>query len=79
MISVCLFSLVIVDFWTDPTHMQAPFSALMAGEFLMTPGGGDEYSLEQSAEWLEQTGWRMVEHKTLAGPASLLVAETAPT
>ena len=70
---------MIVDFWTDPTHTRAPFSALMAGEFLMTAGVGDVHSVEQSAEWLEQTGWRMVEHKPLAGPASLLVAETAPT
>jgi hypothetical protein len=47
----------------------------MAGEFLLTPGRGDVYSIDDAASWLGQTGWRMVEHKALAGPASLIVAE----
>jgi len=27
--------------------------------------------------WLQGNGWRVLEHKSLAGPASLIVAETA--
>ncbi len=68
--------LLLVDFWTDLTHTQPPFAALMAGEFLLTPGGGDVYSVEEAREWLPKTGWRTLEHKPLAGPASLIVAET---
>jgi len=26
--------------------------------------------------WLQGNGWRVLEHKSLAGPASLIVAET---
>lgn len=67
--------LLLVDFWTDPTHTQPVFAALMAGEFLLTPGGGDVYSVDEVRQWLHETGWKAVDHKPLAGPASLIVAE----
>ena len=38
--------LLLVDFWTDQTHTQPPFAALMAGEFLVITGEGDVYSAE---------------------------------
>ncbi len=69
--------LLLIDFWTDPTHTQPLFAALMAGEFLLTPGGGDVYSVEEARAWLRESRWRMVQHKLLAGPASLIVAEAA--
>src|SRR5262249_21077449 len=69
--------LLLVDFWTNAAHTEPAFSAFMAGEFLLTPGGGDVYSIDDAASWFDQTGWRMIEHKTLAGPASLIVAEAA--
>jgi cyclopropane fatty-acyl-phospholipid synthase-like methyltransferase len=69
--------LLLADFWTDPTHTKPSFAALMAGEFLLTPGGGDVYSVEEARQWLEESGWRLLEHKPLTGPASLIVAETA--
>jgi ubiquinone/menaquinone biosynthesis C-methylase UbiE len=68
---------LLVDFWTNAAHTEPAFSALMAGEFLLTPGGGDVYSIDDAASWFDQTGWRMIEHKALAGPASLIVAEAA--
>ena len=34
------------------------------------------YSEEESRGWLQESGWRAVERKPLAGPVSLLVAET---
>jgi ubiquinone/menaquinone biosynthesis C-methylase UbiE len=67
--------LLLVDFWTDPTHTRPTFAALMAGEFQMFTGEGDVYSVEEVSGWLEQTGWRALEHKPLAGPASLIAAE----
>jgi SAM-dependent methyltransferase len=67
--------LLIVDFWMDPTHTQPLMGALMAGEFLVIAGNGDVYSVEEARTWLEQSGWRFVEHRPLAGPVSLLVAE----
>ncbi len=67
--------LLLVDFWTDPTHTQPTFAALVAGEFQMFTGEGDVYSEEEVHEWLQQTEWRPLEHKPLTGPASLIVAE----
>ncbi len=67
--------LLLVDFWTDPTHTRPPFAALMAGEFLIVTGEGDVYSTDEVSAWLDQTGWRFVEHTPLAGAASLIVAE----
>jgi SAM-dependent methyltransferase len=69
--------LLLADFWTDATHTQPPFAALMAGEFLVITGEGDVYSEEEARGWLQASGWRAVERKPLAGPVSLLVAETA--
>lgn len=67
--------LLLVDFWTDATHTQPAFAALMAGEFLIVGGEGDVYSVDEAATWLRGSGWQLVEHKPLAGAASLIVAE----
>jgi ubiquinone/menaquinone biosynthesis C-methylase UbiE len=67
--------LLLVDFWTDPTHTRPPTAALMAGAFLLVSGEGDVYSAEEVQDWLQATGWRMLELKSLAGPSSLIVAE----
>jgi hypothetical protein len=69
--------LLLVDFWTDRCHTAPPFAALMAGEFLLTPGGGDVYSVDEAREWLQETGWRTLEHRPLTGPASVIVAEAS--
>jgi len=68
--------LLLVDLWTDPTHTQPLFAALMAGAFLLRSGEGDVYSEEEVRGWLQATGWRPLERTPLAGPASLIVAET---
>ncbi len=68
--------LLLADFWTDPTHTDPPFAALMAAEFLMFTGEGDVYSEEEARRWLDETGWKALERKPLAGPQSLIVAET---
>ena len=67
--------LLIVDFWTDPTHTDPMFAALMAGEFLVNASNGDVYSRAEGESWLRQTGWRQVDHLPLVGPASVLVGE----
>jgi SAM-dependent methyltransferase len=67
--------LLIVDWLTDPTHTQPVGAALAAGEFLVIAGHGDVYSDAEVRGWLQETGWRPVESKPLAGPTSLLVAE----
>jgi hypothetical protein len=66
---------LLVDFWTDPTHTDAVFASLMAGEFLVGTGEGDIYSRSEAEAWLRQEGWRLVEELPLRGPQSLLVAE----
>lgn len=66
---------LIVDFWTDNTHTEPLFAALMAGEFLVGTGAGDIYSHAEGENWLRLTGWRLIDQFPLAGPASLLVGE----
>lgn len=67
--------LLLADFWTDPEHTNPPFAALMAGEFLVITGEGDVYSAQEVKDWLDETGWRVVQRTPLAGPMSLIVAE----
>jgi ubiquinone/menaquinone biosynthesis C-methylase UbiE len=69
--------ILLIDFWTNTTHTEPTFAALMAGEFLLTPGRGDVYSIRDAQSWFAATAWQMIEHKPLAGPASVLVAEAA--
>lgn len=66
---------LIVDFWTDPSHTEPPFAALMAGEFFINLPEGDVYSRIDASTWFAASGWREVEHVPLAGPQSLVVAE----
>ena len=67
--------LLLADFWTDPTHTEPAFAALMAGEFLVITGEGDVYSAQDVKDWLDQTGWRVIDRKPLAGPMSLIIAD----
>jgi len=66
--------LLLVDFWTDSTHTQPKFAALMAAEFHIFSGQGDVYSREEVNSWLELTGWQLLEHQPLTGAASLIIA-----
>lgn len=67
--------LLLVDFWTDPTHTQPPAAPLMSGEFLVISGEGQAYSEAEVDAWLAQTRWTKIGHRPLAGPGSLIVAE----
>lgn len=66
----------LVDFWTDATHTQPPMAALMAGEFAVHQPEGDVYSVDEGKAWLEETGWKLVETRPLAGPQSVVIAES---
>lgn len=65
----------IVDFWTDATHTQPAMAALMAGEFAVHQTEGDVYSVDEGKAWLEETGWKLVEARPLAGPQSVVIGE----
>lgn len=67
--------LLLADFWTDPTHTEPVQAALMAGEFAVHIRDGDVYSVDEIRGWLSEAGWHFVEHMTLAGPQSLIVAD----
>jgi SAM-dependent methyltransferase len=69
--------LLLVDLWMDPTCTQPPAAPLMSGEFLMHAGEGQSYAEDDADEWLAQTGWRKLECRSLAGPASVIIAEAA--
>jgi O-methyltransferase domain/Dimerisation domain len=68
-------TLMLVDFWTDPTGTDPPPAALMAGEFLLWSGGkGRSYAEIEAREWLAEAGWTTEERRPLAGPQSVIVA-----
>jgi SAM-dependent methyltransferase len=66
--------LLLVDFWTDATHTQPLFAALMAGAFLLRTGEGDVYSDEDVDRWLKSTGWCPLERKNLGSRSSVIIA-----
>jgi O-methyltransferase/methyltransferase family protein len=67
--------LLMVDYWTDPTHTVPPAAAMMAGEYALASDDGDVYSTEEATAWLTGTGWRFVDQHPLDGPKSVIVAE----
>jgi hypothetical protein len=68
-------TLLLVDFFTDPTGTEPPFAALMAGEFFMHSGGaGRSYGEHELRGWLHEAGWEPLDRRELAGPQSALVA-----
>ena len=67
--------ILVADFWTNPSHTQPVIAALMAGEFAVHLRNGDVYSVDEARSWLDETGWRFVDHSPLAGPVSLVTAE----
>lgn len=67
--------LLLVDWWFDPVRPH-PNTIFGAWEFLLI-GGGDAYRPDEVEQWLSDTGWRIVEHRPLIAPMSLLVAEAA--
>jgi SAM-dependent methyltransferase len=70
-------ALLLADFWTNPAHTEPLQAALMAGEFATHIRTGDVYSVEEVRGWLDRTGWRFADHRPLAGPQSLIVAQAA--
>lgn len=69
--------LLAVDFWTNATHTEPLIAALMAGEFAVHLRHGNVYSIDEVRSWLEDTGWRFVEHAPLVHGQSVVVAEVA--
>jgi cyclopropane fatty-acyl-phospholipid synthase-like methyltransferase len=70
-------TLLLADFWTNPAHTEPLQAALMAGEFATHIRTGDVYSVEEVRSWLDQTGWRFADHRPLAGPQGLIIAQAA--
>ena len=69
--------LLVVDMWMDASCTQPPAAPLMGGEFLIHSGEGQSYAEEDADGWLAQTGWRKLDRRPLAGPASVIIAEAA--
>ncbi len=67
--------LLLVDVWLDQTRTQPQHAALASGEFLMFSGEGQAYGEDDAVSWLAQSGWRKLERRPLAGPASVVIAE----
>lgn len=69
--------LLLADFWTDSTHTQPAPAALLAGEFAVQIVDGNVHSLDEIRAWFADTGWTFAEHRTLAGPVSLVIGTRA--
>ncbi len=67
--------LLLVDLWMDESRTEPPAAPLMSGEFLIHAGEGQAYAEDEADAWLAQTGWRKLERRPLAGPASVIIAE----
>lgn len=68
--------LLATSFWMDETGTQPLAGALMGGIFMnFTKGDSRTYRVVEVREWLENTGWKFVDHTPLAGPQSLIIAE----
>ena len=67
--------LLLVDFWTDPTHTQPVEAALMAGNFAVNLEHGDVYSVDEVQDWLTHAGWQFADHRPLNGPQTVIVAD----
>ena len=70
-------TLLLIDFWTNPTHTEPLFATLMAGAFLLRTGEGDIYSEEEVRHWLQATGWRPLDRRPLGSRASVIIAAAA--
>lgn len=67
--------LLLVDFWTNATHTEPVFAALMAVDFHIFTGEGDVYSIEDMSDLLAANHWSILKRQPLTGAASLIVAE----
>ncbi|MDR7273681.1 methyltransferase [Catenuloplanes atrovinosus] len=65
--------LLLVDWWRDPVSPHRD-SVNGASEFLMF-SGGDTYEVSEVAEWLTDTGWRLLEVREVLPPTGLVIAE----
>jgi len=63
--------------WMNPSHTQPMAAPLMSGEFLVHSGEGQAYGEDDADRWLTETGWRKLDRRPLAGPASVIIAEAA--
>jgi len=70
-------TLLLVDFFTDDSHTDPPFAALMAGEFRLVSPDGDVYSEQEINDWLTTTGWTPSHSNPVAGPARLITAHAS--
>ncbi len=69
--------LLLVDLWMDASRTEPAAASLMSGEFLVMSGEGQAYAEDDADAWLAQTGWRKLDRRPLAGPASVIIAEAA--
>ena len=67
--------MLLVDLWLDATRAGPQPAPLMSGEFLVISGEGQAYGEDDAQKWLAQTGWRKLARQSLAGPASVIIAE----
>ncbi|GLZ29935.1 SAM-dependent methyltransferase [Lentzea sp. NBRC 105346] len=70
-------TLLLIDFWTDPTHTQPMIAALTGAQFLLSSESGRLHSAEEMTGWLTEAGWTFDRHLPLNGATSLIVAQAA--
>lgn len=66
--------LLILDFYLDEGEPARPLDALLAGEYLVVDGTV-VYPEAEVRGWAEDTGWRVLETRTLPGSPRVMIAE----
>jgi cyclopropane fatty-acyl-phospholipid synthase-like methyltransferase len=67
--------IVIQDFILEPEKTAPKSAALFALNMLTGTRGGSTYSEPEYRAWLEAASFRHIQHLTMPGPASLMVAD----
>lgn len=68
--------LLLIEPWTNSARTE-PVMAPLLSALLFLESEGEVYSVEQGRRWLEETGWRVLQHETVTGPFTVLTAEVA--
>ncbi len=64
---------VVSDFLLDPDRAGPPHAALFALNMLTATAGGDSYTEQEYASWMQQAGFSEIRRVDLPGPASLVI------
>jgi (2Fe-2S) ferredoxin/SAM-dependent methyltransferase len=69
--------LVVQDFILEPDKASPRFAALFALNMLVGTQAGSSYSIDEYVTWMQEAGFRAVQHARLPGPSGLVLGTRA--